>query len=192
VTKGLTSVAIREKSVVVVGDARSDPRYLTAFGSTLSEIIIPILDPRGTRVVGTVDVESERANAFSDADQNMLEECAKAAFALWIATWTECLIGESHTNHAKTINGENPSGSRTHRLRNSCRLRQTTKDGPQIFRSTVKRTRIAEWCASRSSIWDRWSPAIGSGQYAHSARCNHHKHIRKSALSRSIQFERKL
>ena len=72
--------------MVVVGDARSDPRYLTAFGSTLSEIIIPILDPRGTRVVGTLDVESERANAFSDADQNMLEECAKAAFALWIAT----------------------------------------------------------------------------------------------------------
>ena len=42
VTKGLTSSAIREKSPVVVGDVHSDPRYLTAFGSTLAEIIIPL------------------------------------------------------------------------------------------------------------------------------------------------------
>jgi putative methionine-R-sulfoxide reductase with GAF domain len=86
VTKGLTSSAIREKSTVVVGDVRSDPRYLTAFGSTLSEIIIPILDPRDSRVVGTIDVESERANAFSATDQRKLEECALAALGLWIAT----------------------------------------------------------------------------------------------------------
>ena len=39
ITKGLTGAAIREKATVVVGDVRTDPRYLTAFGSTLSEII---------------------------------------------------------------------------------------------------------------------------------------------------------
>jgi putative methionine-R-sulfoxide reductase with GAF domain len=85
VTKGLTSSAIREKSAVVAGDVRSDPRYLTAFGSTLSEIIIPILDRRDPRVIGTIDVESEMANAFSDLDRKSLQECADAAFALWIA-----------------------------------------------------------------------------------------------------------
>jgi len=84
VTNGLTSSAIQGKSTVVVGDVRSDPRYLTAFGSTLSEIIIPILDPRDSRVVGTIDVESERANAFSAADQETLEQCANAALALWV------------------------------------------------------------------------------------------------------------
>ncbi len=84
VTKGLTSSAIREKSPVVVGDVRSDPRYLTAFGSTLSEIIIPVLDPRDSRVIGTIDVESERANAFSATDQKRLEQCASAALALWV------------------------------------------------------------------------------------------------------------
>lgn len=86
VTKGLTSGAIREKSTVVVGDVRSEPRYLTAFGSTLSEIIIPILNPQDSRVIGTIDVESERANAFSTADQKKLEECVHAALALWIAS----------------------------------------------------------------------------------------------------------
>src|SRR6266567_5670862 len=41
-----------------------DPRYLTAFGNTLSEIIIPVLDEKSSVVVGTIDVESEQANAF--------------------------------------------------------------------------------------------------------------------------------
>src|SRR5216117_1096765 len=36
IAKGLTGSAIREKRSVVVGDIRNDPRYLTAFGSTLS------------------------------------------------------------------------------------------------------------------------------------------------------------
>jgi putative methionine-R-sulfoxide reductase with GAF domain len=82
VTKRLTSLAIQQKATVVVGDVRSDPRYLTAFGR-LSEIIIPILDPRDQVVAGTIDVESERANAFSNADRKNLEECARAALALW-------------------------------------------------------------------------------------------------------------
>ncbi|MGD1213022.1 MAG: GAF domain-containing protein [Candidatus Acidiferrales bacterium] len=83
VDKGLTGAAIQQKKAVVVGDVRNDPRYLTAFGSTLSEIIVPVLSPDG-RVIGTVDVESERANAFSASDQQMIEQCAEAALALWL------------------------------------------------------------------------------------------------------------
>jgi len=83
VNKGLTGAAIQEKKTVVVGDVRNDPRYLTAFGSTLSEIIVPVISPDG-RVIGTVDVESERANAFSARDQEMIEQCAQAALALWL------------------------------------------------------------------------------------------------------------
>jgi L-methionine (R)-S-oxide reductase len=83
VDKGLTGAAIEQKKTVIVGDVRNDPRYLTAFGSTLSEIIVPVLSPDG-RVIGTVDVESERANAFSSSDQQMIEQCAEAALALWL------------------------------------------------------------------------------------------------------------
>lgn len=82
--KGLTGAAIREKRPVVVGDVRNDPRYLTTFGSSLSEIIIPVIHSRDARVLGTVDVESEKADAFSDQDQAMLEECGQAALPLWI------------------------------------------------------------------------------------------------------------
>jgi len=83
ITKGLTGAAIREKRTIVVGDVGSDPRYLTALGSTLSEIIIPVIDETSGAVVGTIDVESERKNAFSAEDQAMLEECARTARPLW-------------------------------------------------------------------------------------------------------------
>jgi GAF domain-containing protein len=83
-SKGLTGAAIQQKKAVIVGDVRTDPRYLAAFGSTLSEIIVPILAPGGDRVIGTVDVESGNANAFSNRDQQMIEHCAQAALPLWL------------------------------------------------------------------------------------------------------------
>jgi L-methionine (R)-S-oxide reductase len=84
ITKGLTGAAIRDRETVVVGDVRSDPRYLTAFGTTLSEIIIPVLDEKSGAVVGTIDVESEQANAFSLEDQKLLEACARVARLIWL------------------------------------------------------------------------------------------------------------
>jgi len=85
VAKGLTGSAIRAKKTVVAGDVRTDPRYLTAFSTTRSEIIIPVLDENTGSVMGTIDVESEQENAFSDKDQRRLEECAKAARLLWLS-----------------------------------------------------------------------------------------------------------
>ncbi len=83
-TKGLTGAAIREKKTIVVDDVRKDQRYLTAFGSTLSEMIVPILHPFQGSVIGTIDVESEKANAFSPRDWDCLEECGRTARPLWI------------------------------------------------------------------------------------------------------------
>ncbi len=82
--KGLTGAAIQQKQTVIVGDVRNDPRYLTAFGSTLSEIIVPVLHPADGRVVGTIGVESDRVNAFSSRDREMIEQCAQAALPLWL------------------------------------------------------------------------------------------------------------
>jgi putative methionine-R-sulfoxide reductase with GAF domain len=83
-TKGLTGAAIRDNKAVLVGDVRNDPRYLTAFGSTRSEIIVPVLAPGEDRVIGTIDVESEQVNAFGPRDQHMIEQCAQAALPLWL------------------------------------------------------------------------------------------------------------
>lgn len=84
VSKGLNGAAIKDKKAVIVGDVRKDKRYLTAFGNTLSEMIVPVLDPAGERVVGTIDVESEEQDAFSDRDREMIEQCAQAALPLWL------------------------------------------------------------------------------------------------------------
>jgi L-methionine (R)-S-oxide reductase len=95
VSKGLTGSAIQQRSTVMVGDVRKDSRYLTTFSATRSEIIVPIVVPiivpivvpiigaPRQAVVGTIDVESERQNAFSEKDQHMLEQCAPAAKPLW-------------------------------------------------------------------------------------------------------------
>jgi GAF domain-containing protein len=84
VSKGLTGAAIQEKRAVICGDVRHDRRYLASFGSTLSEIIVPVLAPGGESVVGTIDVESDQLNAFSARDQQMIEQCAQAALPLWL------------------------------------------------------------------------------------------------------------
>lgn len=82
--QGLTAAAIEQKQAVIVGDVRTDPRYLSTFTNTLSEIIVPVLLPGGAAVIGTVDVESDQLNAFSSRDHRMIDQCAQAALPLWL------------------------------------------------------------------------------------------------------------
>jgi L-methionine (R)-S-oxide reductase len=83
VTQGLSGAAVATKRAVVVNDVTADPRYLTAFASTLSEAIIPVVDPGTGTVVGTLDVESAERDAFTDADRRALEGCATAIRGLF-------------------------------------------------------------------------------------------------------------
>jgi len=80
-SKGLSGDAVRTRAPVMVGDVSADPRYLSAFPSTKSEIIVPVLV--GETVLGTIDVESENINAFSSQDVRFLQDCARAARQLW-------------------------------------------------------------------------------------------------------------
>jgi putative methionine-R-sulfoxide reductase with GAF domain len=82
-TQGLTSAAVAQKQIVNVGDVSTDPRYLTAFGTTRSEIIVPVFDGTGMRVIGTIDVESEEPNAFSKDIQDLLQACSVVIQPLW-------------------------------------------------------------------------------------------------------------
>ncbi|HEY1467446.1 MAG TPA: GAF domain-containing protein [Candidatus Acidoferrum sp.] len=83
ITKGLTGSAISSRKTVNVGNVANDPRYLTAFGTTQSEIIVPIFDAARENVVGTINVESEQPNAFDPHTQGLLEECAELLTPLW-------------------------------------------------------------------------------------------------------------
>lgn len=83
-TSGLTGAAISGRNTVNVGDVSTDARYLTAFGSTRSEIIVPVFDGSGS-VIGTIDIESEQINAFDARAQALLEACAAVIRPLWRA-----------------------------------------------------------------------------------------------------------
>jgi L-methionine (R)-S-oxide reductase len=80
--RGLCGAAAESGSTVVVEDVTKDPRYLTTFGSTRSEIVVPV-KRAGGEVVGLVDVESECVDAFSVEDRRLLENYASEVARLW-------------------------------------------------------------------------------------------------------------
>jgi L-methionine (R)-S-oxide reductase len=82
-TAGLTGEAVKTLKAVVVNDVSKSETYLTAFAGTRSEIIVPILDHEQSKVIGTIDVESDRLNAFRPEDQKVLEQCGLALASLW-------------------------------------------------------------------------------------------------------------
>lgn len=84
-TQGLNGAAVRSGQTVSVPVVARDPRYLTAFGTTRSEVVVLVRGPErgGGAVRGTIDVESERVSAFGGEDVAFLEACAEALAPLW-------------------------------------------------------------------------------------------------------------
>ena len=82
-SQGINGAAVAGKAPVVVQDVREDPRYLTTFGATLGEAIFPVSGSDG-EVVGTIDVEGDRAHAFTPEDEAFLKRCAEALRPLWL------------------------------------------------------------------------------------------------------------
>jgi putative methionine-R-sulfoxide reductase with GAF domain len=81
--EGLTGEAVRTRATVISNDVANDPRYLTAFESTGSEMIVPILGAESGIAIGTLDVESDRVSAFTDDDRDFVERCATALMPLF-------------------------------------------------------------------------------------------------------------
>jgi GAF domain-containing protein len=77
VTQGLSARATEERKTVMVPDVRNEPCFLPNFWSTKSEIIVPIIDDEHDRVLGVINVESAKANAFGKSDRDFLEGVAR-------------------------------------------------------------------------------------------------------------------
>ena len=71
---GVCGAAARSGKTEIVGDVRRDPRYLSCFVSTRSEIVVPIL--RDGLVIGEIDIDSDKLDAFSLEDRRFLEKVA--------------------------------------------------------------------------------------------------------------------
>lgn len=74
VTEGICGAAVAQDETVIVADVSADPRYLACSIETKSEIVVPIR-VRG-KVVGEIDIDSHRLNAFGPDDRRFVEECA--------------------------------------------------------------------------------------------------------------------
>ncbi|MFL6590780.1 MAG: GAF domain-containing protein [Chthoniobacterales bacterium] len=75
ITQGLAGAAVESKQAIMVADVHKDPRYLPTFGSTQSEIVVPVIT-ESEKIVGLIDVESEKLNAFTENDRDFLEHAA--------------------------------------------------------------------------------------------------------------------
>lgn len=75
VTQGLCGAALESGKPIVVGDVHKDSRYLPTFHTTRSEIIVPMTNGH-RHIVGMLDAESEKLNAFGDEDRQFLERAS--------------------------------------------------------------------------------------------------------------------
>lgn len=75
-SQGLCGAVAESGKTLIVGDVRKDPRWLPAFWTTKSEVVVPIISEKTKQVIGVIDVESEKKNAFKEDDRDFLEHAA--------------------------------------------------------------------------------------------------------------------
>lgn len=72
--RGICGAAAAEQATIIVDDVNADSRYLACSLETRSEIVVPIMD--AGRVLGELDIDSDRPAAFGDRDRQLLEAVA--------------------------------------------------------------------------------------------------------------------
>jgi L-methionine (R)-S-oxide reductase len=75
VGQGICGAAAATGQTEIVDDVNADERYLACFPSTRSEIVVPIA--HDGRVVGEIDIDSDRPAAFGTDDRAFLERVAQ-------------------------------------------------------------------------------------------------------------------
>ena len=73
--RGVCGAAVSQGETIVVADVQADPRYLACSLETRSEIVIPLRI--GDRIIGELDIDSDRKAAFDDNDRRFLEQLAE-------------------------------------------------------------------------------------------------------------------
>ncbi len=94
---GLVPAAIRTKQTMYAPDVTQDPHYVATFPQTQSELAIPLFS--GDQVIGVLDIQSDRKNAFDASDHRALQ-----AFAQRAATTIENVrLYATTQDHAKVL-----------------------------------------------------------------------------------------
>ena len=75
--EGITGAAAASREAILVPDVRKDPRYLSGVDAVRSELAAPMI-ARG-KLVGVIDVQSTRVNAYTEYDRALLKLIASRA-----------------------------------------------------------------------------------------------------------------
>lgn len=79
-SRGVCGAAARLCAVQIVPDVEAFPGHIACSSSTRSEIVLPVFG-RGGRLIGVLDIDSDRANAFDEADAEALAGILSEVFA---------------------------------------------------------------------------------------------------------------
>ena len=105
---GITGWVARTGKPARVGDVTRDPRYVRVRPEVRSELAVPLL--LNNEVRGVLNVDSERAEAFTADDQSLLEELSLQAARVIQNTWLyeqlrlKARLFESLASVSQTIN----------------------------------------------------------------------------------------
>jgi signal transduction histidine kinase len=132
VGEGITGWVARHGKPALVGDVLKDPRYVSVRRDVRSELAVP-LEVRG-EVRGVINVDSDRPDAFSEEDQELLQEMALQAARVIYNTWLyeqlrlKVMLFESLASVSRTINST---------LNLDEALRVITKEGCELMRARM-------------------------------------------------------
>ena len=82
---GICGAAAATGVTEIVDDVNADARYISCFPSTRSEIVVPIAYEG--RIVGEIDIDSDRAAAFTADDRVFLERVADLIAPYCLVAW---------------------------------------------------------------------------------------------------------
>ena len=108
VGEGITGWVARKGKPACIGDVTKDPRYIMVRPEVRSELAVP-LEVKG-ELRGVLNVDSDRLNAFSPEDQELLEALANQAATVIHNTWLyeqlrlKVTLFESLASVSQTIN----------------------------------------------------------------------------------------
>lgn len=129
VGEGITGWVARAGQPARIGDVKQDPRYVLLRGDVCSELAVP-LEVKG-QVRGVLNVDSDRRDAFSAEDQDLLEGLAAQAAGVIQNTWLfeqlrlKARLLESLASVSRTINSTlNLDEALTVITREACALMQ--------------------------------------------------------------------
>lgn len=78
--RGVCGAAARTGKVQLVPDVHAFPGHIACSGTTRSEIVLPVRDAAGG-LIGVLDIDSDRPDAFDAADEEGLATILRETFA---------------------------------------------------------------------------------------------------------------